>query len=426
MTALILFGTLLVFMMLGIPVSFAILLSCLAYLLPSGIALTVVPQQLVTGMNSFVLLAVPLFTLTGYLMESTSLSNRLVEFVECLCGRIRGSMGAVTIITCAIFAALTGSGPATVAAIGAIMMPALDRSGYPRSTSAGMIAAGGALGPIIPPSANMVVYGATMGLSVSQMFIGGVIPGIFIAVCLCLVNAVMARKLHLAKSDVHYFPKEILRRTLRAVPTLVLPVIILGGIYGGIVTPTEAAVLSVVYATAYGLITRELNLQNIWKALNKTVMTSAVVAFIIAVATLFGWILTRTQLPATIGAQIMTVITNKWVYIAVLMIILFVVGCLMETIASILILAPILVPVGIQLGVDELHLGVLFCITLTVGFITPPFGINLFTASSTTGENYTSVVKGVVPFMIIMILCVLVCAFVPQTITFLPNFMLGS
>ena len=426
MTGVILFGALLVFMLLGVPVCFAILIACVAYLAPNGVALTIVSQQLVTGMNSFVLLAVPLFTLTGYLMEQTSLSNRLVEFVECLCGGVRGSMGAVTIVTCAIFAALTGSGPATVAAIGAIMMPALDRAGYPRSTSAGMVAAGGALGPIIPPSANMVVYGATMGLSVSKMFIGGVIPGLLIAVCLCLVNAVIARKHHFSKSDVRYSGREILRRTLRAIPTLVLPVIILGGIYGGIVTPTEAAVLSVVYATIYGLATRELKLKVIWTALNKTVLTSATVAFIIAVATVFGWILQKTRLPAIIGAAIMSVIPNKWLYLAILMLTLFIVGCLMDTIPSILILAPILVPVGIQFGLNELHLGVLFCITLTVGFVTPPFGINLFTAVSTTGESYSSVVKGVIPFMVVMCLCVLVCAFASPLITFLPNFMLGT
>lgn len=426
MMGVILFGSLLVFMLLGLPVCFAILVASLSYLIPNGIPLTIVSQQMVAGLNSFVLLAIPLFTLTGYLMEQTSLSIRLVEFVECLCGRVRGSMGAVTIVTCAIFAALTGSGPATVAAIGAIMMPALDRAGYPRSTAAGMVAAGGALGPIIPPSANMVVYGATMGLSVSKMFIGGVFPGIFIAICLCLVNAVLARKLDLPRSDVRYTPRQVLRRTLRAVPTLVLPVIILGGIYGGIVTPTEAAVLSVVYSAAYGLITKELKPRVIWTVLNKTVLTSATVAFIIAVAKLFGWILSKTRLPAIIGEAIMSVIPNKWVYLAVLMLILFIVGCLMDTIPSILILAPILVPVGLQFGLDELHLGVLFCITLTVGFITPPFGINLFTAVSTTGETYSSVVKGVVPFMIIMIICVLICAFVEPLITFLPNLMLGS
>lgn len=426
MTGIILFGTMLIFIIFGIPVCFAILIACLSYLIPNKVTLTIVAQQLVTGMNSFVLLAVPLFALTGYLMEKTTLSVRLVEFVECLCGRVRGSMGAVTIVTCAIFAALTGSGPATVAAIGAIMMPGLVRAGYSKSLSAGMIASGGALGPIIPPSANMVVYGATMGLSVSQMFIGGVIPGLFIAACLCIVNAVLARKYNFAKSDVHYPPAEVFRRTLRAIPTLVMPVIILGGIYGGIVTPTEAAVISVVYALIYGLITRELTFSSIAEAFYKTVITSATVAFIIGVATVFGWILTKTRLPAVMGASIISVINDPWIYVAVLMLILFIVGCLMETIASILILAPILVPVGIELGLNELHLGVLFCITLTVGFITPPFGINLFTAASTTGESYSSVLRGAVPFMIVMVLCVLICAFVPQMITFLPAMMLGA
>ena len=318
------------------------------------------------------------------------------------------------------------AGPATVAAIGAIMMPALTRANYPKSTSAGMIAAGGALGPIIPPSANMVVYGAAMGLSVSKMFIGGVLPGIMMAIALCMVNVYLAAKYKFAKSDVRYPKKEVLRRTARAIPTLVLPVIILGGIYGGLVTPTEAAVLSVLYALIYGLVTKEIKVNVLWTVLSKTVLTSAVVTFIISVAKTFGWILSKTRLPAIIGAAIMEVIPNKWVYLAVLMALLFVVGCLMDTIPSILILAPILVPVGVQLGCNELHLGVLFCITLTVGFITPPFGINLFTAVSTTGESYTSVVKGVIPFMIVMIICVLICAFVAPIITFLPSFMMGT
>ena len=205
-----------------------------------------------------------------------------------------------------------------------------------------------------------------------------------------------------------------------------MPVIILGGIYGGYVTPTEAAVLSVLYALIYGFATKEIKVKVLWTVLSKTVLTSAVVTFIISVAKTFGWILSKTRLPAIIGEAIMEVIPNKWVYLAVLMALLFLVGCLMDTIPSILILAPILVPVGVQFGLDELHLGVLFCITLTVGFITPPFGINLFTAVSTTGESYTSVVKGVIPFMIVMIICVLICAFVSPIITFLPGFMMGT
>lgn len=340
MTGLIIFGSLLIGMFMGLPVCFALLAACLIYLIPSGIPLTIVPQTMIAGMNSFVLLAIPLFTMTGYLMEQTSLSRRLVDFVEALFCRSRGSMGVVTIVTCAIFAALTGSGPATVAAIGAIMMPALTRANYPKSTSAGMIAAGGALGPIIPPSANMVVYGAAMGLSVSKMFIGGVLPGIMMAIALCLVNVYLAAKYKFAKSDVRYPKKEVLRRTARAIPTLVLPVIILGGIYGGLVTPTEAAVLSVLYALIYGFATKEIKVKVLWTVLSKTVLTSAVVTFIISVAKTFGWILSKTRLPAIIGEAIMEVIPNKWVYLAVLMALLFLVGCLMDTIPSILILAP--------------------------------------------------------------------------------------
>ncbi|SCH44188.1 Neu5Ac permease [uncultured Clostridium sp.] len=426
MIGVLVFGSLLIAMLVGLPVAFSIIVASLTYIISNDVPLVILAQQLVAGANSFVLLAIPLFTCTGYLMEQTSLSRRLVDFVECLLGNVTGSMGMVTIVSCAIFAALTGSGPATVAAIGAIMMPSLTRSGYSKQTSAGMIASGGALGPIIPPSANMVVYGAAMGLSVSKMFIGGVVPGLFIAAMLCLVNLVIAKKCGYKSPDVRYSKRERLNRIYKALPTLVLPVMILGGIYGGIVTPSEAAVLSVVYASIYGLATRELTPKTIWTVLNKTILTSATVIFIICAAKVFGWVLSTTRLPAVIGGAIMSVIPNKWVYTAVLMIILFVVGCLMDTIPSILILAPILVPVGIEFGMDELHLGVLFCITLTVGFVTPPFGINLFTAVSTTGESYDSVVKGVLPFMVVMMVCVSVCAFVPGLITWLPSLMYGS
>lgn len=422
-----LFGYFIVLCAIGVPVAISLGLSTLATIICADtLPIEYMAQVAFTSIDSFPIMAIPFFIAAGVFMGAGGLSHRLLSLADEIVGGTYGGIGLTAIVTCMFFGAISGSGPATVAAIGAIMMPALTRANYPKSTSAGMIAAGGALGPIIPPSANMVVYGAAMGLSVSKMFIGGVLPGIMMAVALCLVNVYLAAKYKFAKSDVRYPKKEVLRRTARAIPTLVLPVIILGGIYGGYVTPTEAAVLSVLYALIYGFATKEIKVKVLWTVLSKTVLTSAVVTFIISVAKTFGWILSKTRLPAIIGEAIMEVIPNKWVYLAVLMALLFLVGCLMDTIPSILILAPILVPVGVQFGLDELHLGVLFCITLTVGFITPPFGINLFTAVSTTGESYTSVVKGVIPFMIVMIICVLICAFVSPIITFLPGFMMGT
>lgn len=420
---LMLFGSMLLLMFIGLPVAFSMLVASLTYVFTANVPIAIVAQRMMTGTNSFILLAIPLFTLTGYIMENTSLSSRLVEFVEAFFGKARGSIGMVTIVSCAIFAALTGSGPATVAAIGALMMPAMIRSGYSRATGAGIIAAGGALGPIIPPSANMIVYGSTMNLSIPKMFIGGVVPGLFITAALCVVNYFIARKRGYKSPDIHFSRKEKTTRFLRAIPTLLIPVLILGGIYGGIVTPTEAAVLSVVYSLVYGLISKEIKLSIIGKVAAKTAITSATVVFILSVSNLFSWVLSTTRLPAKIGEQVMQLITDKYTYLAVFMLTLFIVGTLMDTIPAIVILAPILVPIGINMGVDPLHLGVLFCITLTVGFVTPPYGINLFTAVSTTGVQYGEVVKGVLPFTFVMMLCVAICAFIPELITWLPSLM---
>ena len=421
MLPLLVFGSLVLFMVVGIPCAFGILLSSLTYLLTSGLSLSIVAQRVCAGMNTFVLLAIPLFTCTGYLMEETSLSRRLTDMVACYVGKIRGSAGIVTIVSCAIFAALTGSGPATVAAIGAIMIPSLIRSGYKDYQAAGIVAAGGGLGPIIPPSTLMIVYGATMGVSVSKMFVGGVIPGIVIVIAWCILNGVLAKKWDIPVSGDTYTAQDKMRITLRAIPALVLPVMILGGIYGGIVTPTEAAVLSTVYGCAYGLISKELDMKRLWKVFYKTGVASASVIFVISTASVFSWVLSRTNLPAIVGNAVVSVIDNKYLYMLVFVLLLYVVGCLMDGIPSVLILSPILSPIAVQFGWDPLHVGCLFCICMCVGFTTPPFGINLFTAVSTTGVPYEKVLKGSLPYTICIMIVVLIYAFCPWMSTIFAN-----
>ena len=383
MTGLIIFGSLLIGMFMGLPVCFALLAACLIYLIPSGIPLTIVPQTMIAGMNSFVLLAIPLFTMTGYLMEQTSLSRRLVDFVEALFCRSRGSMGVVTIVTCAIFAALTGSGPATVAAIGAIMMPALTRANYPKSTSAGMIAAGGALGPIIPPSANMVVYGAAMGLSVSKMFIGGVLPGIMMAIALCLVNVYLAAKYKFAKSDVRYPKKEVLRRTARAIPTLVLPVIILGGIYGGIFTPTEAAAVSVVYGLFVGMVIyREVSIRDMFDILVDSAKTTGGIMLIVASASLFSFVCTKFGIADAASNLLGSIAHNQFTFLLIVNIIFLIAGCFIDANSAMYIFIPIMLPVCKALGYDIVAFGVMATVNLAIGQVTPPVGVNLFVAIS--------------------------------------------
>lgn len=421
---LILVLALLILMAIGLPVFFCISLSSALMFVTTGLrSINAVAQKAVTGMDSFVLLAVPLFTLAGYVMESGGLSKRLVEWVEKLFGRATGAAGTITIVCCAVFAALTGSGPATVAAIGAIMYPALEKAGYRRSSSAGMLAAGGALGPIIPPSVAMIVYGSTMSVSIPAMFIGGVIPGVILAVLFCIINIITAKREGVKKQDVHYSFKEIIKSTIGALPVLFMPVLVLGGIYGGIFTPTEAATVCVLYSIILSFAYRELTLKKLWETIKKTIVASSTIALVIGISSVFGLALASANIPNQVAQALIPILHSRTIFLLVLMVFLAIVGTLMETLAAIVIIAPILSPIGIALGCDPLHLGVLFCIVLVIGFITPPFGVNLFTAVSTTNTPYAEVVKGVVPYIIAGFLACLLFAFVPGIITFLPSLM---
>lgn len=427
MISAILFISFFIFLILGVPIGICLGLSSVCAILYSGTSLTIVATNMYSGISKFLLLAIPFFVLSGNIMAKAGISKRLIKFVDTCVGHKKGGIAIVCVIVACFFGAISGSGPATVAALGAVLIPAMvEQGGFSAPFSTALMATSSSIAIVIPPSIAFVVYASITGTSIADMFMAGIVPGLLMGVALIIVVMLEAKKHNIKPSREKASGKERWDAFKDAFWGFLMPVIILGGIYGGYVTPTEAAVLSVLYALIYGFATKEIKVKILWTVLSKTVLTSAVVTFIISVAKTFGWILSKTRLPAIIGEAIMEVIPNKWVYLAVLMALLFLVGCLMDTIPSILILAPILVPVGVQFGLDELHLGVLFCITLTVGFITPPFGINLFTAVSTTGESYTSVVKGVIPFMIVMIICVLICAFVSPIITFLPGFMMGT
>lgn len=424
MSALLLFGVLILLILLGLPICFCIAYSGIAFLSVTQLKpLVLIAQRALNGMDSYTLLAIPLFTLAGYIMDRGGLSRRLVSFVEKTCSWIPGGIGTITILCCGIFAALTGSGPATVAAIGAIMYPAMTRAGYDRETASGLLAAGGALGPIIPPSIPMIVYGTTMSVSVPAMFMGAVIPGLFIALVLILINFAITRKDRVGKVEVKYTRAEKWDAFKHAIGVLLLPIIVLGGIYGGAFTPTEAAAICVCFSIFLGICYRELNVKNFLESMVKTVETSSMVIVIVGMSSILGWILSATGIPAQIAAAVVPYLQNRYVYMLLLLVILFLIGCMMETVASMLILAPILVPIGVELGLDPLHLAITFCIALVVGFVTPPFGVNLFAASAATGASFTEVVKGAVPFIAGAMIAVAIIAFVPELSMFLPRLM---
>ena len=406
--------SLLILMFIGMPIAYALVLCSGITLVSTDFAdLIILVQRLFNGLDSFPILACPLFILAGYIMEGSSMSQRLVDWASCVCGRSRGGVGTVTIVACAIFAALTGSGPATVAAIGAIMYPALIDAGYPRNSSAALVAAGGALGPVIPPSIVMIIYGTTMGVSVPDMFTGAIVPGILMAVALIFANSLMAKKWNIQVSEKRYTAKEVLHYTWRAAGTLFMPILVLGGIYSGIFTATEAAAIACTYSLIISICYKSMTLKKFYEILKKSAVVSAMGLLIVGSANAFGWLLAAGKIPATITAFLVPLLHTKVLYMAVLLIILFLVGTLMETSASVVILAPIIVPTGLALGFDPLHLGLVFVIALVVGYITPPFGVNLFTVCSTTGESYTDVVKGLVPYILAVIATVILIAAFP-------------
>lgn len=414
-------------MLLGVPVAFAILSSGMAYLVSTDTSLLMVAQRLVYGLNSFTLLAVPLFILVGNLMDFGGISKRLTDWAKSLLGWLPGGLGIVTVFSCAIFAALTGSGPATVAAIGSIMLPSMVKAGYSRDTSAGLVAAAGALGPIIPPSIPMIIYGVTMNLSIPAMFVAGVVPGLVIAAALAVVNIFFAYKnpeVIRQAGTMKFDLKLSLKLFWKALGALGLPVLILGGIYGGVFTPTESAAVGIVYALIVGFALRELKVKDLPRILISSLKTSTMVNFIIAAASLFSWVVSKSQIGTVISDAFISLVGgSQAMYLLVLVIVLLIVGCLMDNVAATLILAPILIPVGITLGCNELHIGMLFCICLVVGFVTPPFGYNLFTAVSISGLNFKQIVKGSLPFLITEILLLFVFAYVPGIITWLPSLM---
>ena len=415
MTGLIIFGSLLIGMFMGLPVCFALLAACLIYLIPSGIPLTIVPQTMIAGMNSFVLLAIPLFTMTGYLMEQTSLSRRLVDFVEALFCRSRGSMGVVTIVTCAIFAALTGSGPATVAAIGALTIPAMVERGYDKYFSAALVAAAGCVGVMIPPSNPFVVYGISAQVSIGALFMSGIVPGIMVGIVLMSYCYWYSRKKGWRGQEKVRNARTLMHAAWDAKWALMVPVIVLGGIYGGIMTPTEAAAIAAFYGLIVGLfLYKEMDFKCLINSCIESCETSAVIIVLMAMATLFANIMTIQDVPGTVARAILSFSENKIVILMLINVLLLIVGTFMEALAAIVILVPILLPIVTGVGVSPLHFGVIIVVNLAIGFITPPVGVNLFVASGVAKAKLENIASQALPMIALMLIVLLICTYIPE------------
>jgi len=383
--------------------------------------LIVAAQQLFVALDRFPLAAIPFFILAGNLMEVGGISRRLVEFARSIVGGVQGGLPATCVVTCMIFAAVSGSSVATTFAIGAIMIPALVRAGYPVGFAAALQATAAELGVIIPPSIPMILYGVTTQVSIPELFLAGVGPGLLIGGALIATVLVWCRIKGWGKEDgVGRLP--FLTAARQASFALVMPVVVLGGIYGGITTPTEASVVAVVYALIVGLfIHREIGMRDLLPIFRKSVISSAVILFIIACAAVFSWLLNRQGVPDAAAEWLATSFDTPWTFLLVVNAFLFVVGMFVETSASIIVLAPILQEAAQRIGVDGVHFGTIMVVNLALGMITPPFGVNLFAAAQVAGCGIDAMMRYLGIFILVIIACLMTITYVPAISLTLPQ-----
>lgn len=418
----VLFGSLVFFFLLNVPIAVAIGLASLSAILWSGaIPPVVLVQKMFTATDSFPLMAVPFFILAGSLMEFGGISRRLVDFANSIVGRFSGGLAFVAIIASMFFGAISGAAVACVAAIGTILIPAMVRRGYDTPYATAVQATAGTLGVMIPPSIPMIIYGVLTGVSIGALFMGGILPGILVGGSLMLVAWMIARKRGY-KGDEKASGAKIWATFKDAILALLMPVIILGGIYGGVFTPTEAAVVAVAYGFIIGFfVYRELSLSKLKDILVNTSVGTATIMFIIATSSVFSWILTAQRVPQAVAEAILSISTNPIVILTLINLLLLFIGTFMETVASIIILVPVLLPVVTQIGVDPLHFGIIIVVNLAIGMVTPPLGVCLFVGCGISGITLESISKAVWPFILIMIVAVLVLTYIPWISIILPR-----
>lgn len=423
MVSIALFLGLTVFLILNVPVGIAIgLASLLAVHVGGTLSYGYVAQALITGTDSFPIMAIPLFILAGELMGAGGVSSRILNVCNVFLNKVTGGLAIVTVVVCMFFAAVSGSGPATVAAVGSMVIPTMLQKGYSKSFVLALVACAGSIGVIIPPSIPMVIYGVSTSTSISNLFLAGFVPGLLIGGALIVFCYFYCKKQGWKGEDRTYTTKEKLEAVWDAKWALFNPVIILGGIYAGVFTPTEAAAVAAVYAFLCGaFVHKELDVKKIIATIGAACSTTATTMVILGCATAFTKILTIEQIPNMITNAIISITDNAILIMLLINLLLLVVGCFMDTTPAIMVLAPILLPVATSIGLSPVHFGLIMVVNLAIGFITPPLGINLFVAARVGSEPLETVTKGIIPFILVMLACLLLITFVPAITMTLPN-----
>jgi C4-dicarboxylate transporter DctM subunit len=412
---LLLLGILIVLFLIGVPIGIVLALATLVLIyFTTNIPLIALPQQMFAGIDTTLLLAVYFFILAGQIMTVGSLSRRLIRLMSAFLGDTRGGLAISSVLGCIFFAAISGSSPATVIAIGGIMIPTMIKEGYGEQFSLGLLTSAGSLGILIPPSIPMIIWALVMSISVTDQFIAGVMPGLILGCAFILFTVVKSRKENWrGKQKVGL--TEIKEALKQGSCGLALPVVVLGGIYTGVFTPTEASAVAVVMALVIELfIHRDLSFKEIPDVLKQSTILGASLVFIISGACTISWYLSFMQIPNNIAEFLGTVITQKWLFLLLINFFLLFLGCFVDLVSAMLILGPIFLPTLAKFGIDPIHFGIIMVVNIEIGFLTPPFGINLFVSAGITKRPLSEVVKSVAPFLVLMYGCLLLLTYVPS------------
>ena len=410
---------------LGMPISMLLITSTtVALLFFTHTPLVILVQQLFNALDTYVLMAIPFFILAGGIMSKGGIARRLIAVMDLAVGRYRGGAAMTAVVACLFFAALSGSSPATVVAIGSIMYPALVKAGYDKGFAQGLITSAGSLGIVIPPSIPMILYCLVMNVSVAKLFMARILPGALIGAVFLGYTYIMGRR-HNWRSSVTYTRAEKIAILREGVWGLMLPVIVLGGIYAGIFTPTEAAAVSVVYALFVELaIHRELTLKALYEVCKDAAILSACLMFILACAMTFVWLLTAEQLPMQVADAVISVVDNSWTFLLLVSLLFLLMGTVMDDVSAMIILSPLFADTLARFHIDLIHYGIVMVLVIEFGFLTPPFGLNLFVTMGLTGESLSSVARSTLPFLALLLAAVLVITFVPQISLLLPHLLM--
>ena len=406
----------------GVPIGFSLGLVSTIQMSQMGMSLSIVCQRLFAGIDSTTLVAVLLFTLAGSLMMKGGMSERLIDFADTLVGHLPSGMAMVAVLACMFFAALTGAAVAAAAAIGGIMIPIMLDKGYDKGFTASLLATSASIGPIIPPSIPMLIYGVLASVSVAKLFIGGIFPGVIMGLSLMVVSILVGKKRKYVGRPKRATKVEILHAAKRAILALLTPIIILGGIMGGVFTATEAATVAVIYSIIVGaFIYRVLTLKDFLESLVDAAKTTGMVLMVVGFANLFTWVISMMLLPQQLTAFLSSILHSKYTFLLVFNIVLLIAGTFIDTTSAILIFTPLFLPLAKTFGVDPLHLGVVMAVNLSIGMCTPPLGVCLFVTGGITKIPIKEMLKDLWPQLLALIIVLFIITYIPTTVTFLPN-----